>query len=208
MPALPYAEEIDAAFEHYKEDPFFSEQLDGMDIPKLSGMRMDMDMSGDGSYEMPADILEKLQNSDVTTITDNTVELVERMFEDMSPMAIAGMTKGIDSGISGIDSGIDAMEAAMAQGATPAVMMQQALGDMKELSRKLTELKEAVPAAFEEAGDNYADSVRELAPEIEDMFQETVNSGYRDMYLFQVASNALGLLLLMFYKEPRKKREE
>jgi hypothetical protein len=34
---------------------------------------------------MPADVLEKIQNSDVTTITDNTVYLMQRMFAEMTP---------------------------------------------------------------------------------------------------------------------------
>ena len=212
MPPLPYAQEIDDTLERYKNDPTFASQLEGMELPKLSDMTtVEIKMSGDGdsSYEMPADLLEKLQNSDVTTITDTTVELVERMFDDMSPTVIENIGSGIDAGIEGINSGIDSMEAAMSQmGGMPAAAMAQPLSEMKELSRELTEVKAALPDAFAAAGENYAAGVKDMAPEIEDTFQSTVNTGYRNMYLFQVASNALGLLLLAFYKEPGKKKSE
>ena len=211
MPELPYAREIDDTLARYKSDPQFSSMLEGMDMPKLSDMtsvQISMD-SGDGSaYEMPADILEKLQNSDVTNITDNTVLLVERMFSDMAPMVCGKITAGISAGMDGIESGIADMEAAVQSGMVPAFAVQDNLDDMKELSRELNEVKEAIPAAIDAAGENYAASVRSMSGEIEDMFQSTVNSGYSNMYIFLAASNALGLLLLAFYKEPSKKKEE
>lgn len=458
MPALPYAQEIDETLERYKNDPEFAKQMGDMEMPKLSEMTtMEIQMSGNGdsSYEMPADILDKIQNSDVTTITDNTVELVERMFGDMSPNIIAQITEGIDAGIKGIDSGvagidkglaemqegydgigqgingmntaiaaqdealaqlqnaidmlrsfknglpqgmtllnfipkqaqsampqsvfsvlsdvrsasdlqslIDQMDAAadsmsdatvqldsaiammnrfpdgkisggqtlgdvlppaakeampaqtlamlssvtevsqleamktqiesgiaaqqaakeqlqtplamlnaLAEGRIPDGMsmvdfmpasakeampddtlqklqnvktvddlesmadelsaaratvaqklsdaeesqkemgeamdkMKQSSKDMKKLSEQLSEVKIAVPDAFKTAGENYVASVRDMSDKIEDTFQGTVNSGYRNMYLFQVGANALGLLVLLFYREPRRKQEQ
>lgn len=209
MPALPYAQEIDDAFERYKSDPRFSSMLEGMEMPKLADMqsvKIDMGSSG-GSYEMPADILEKLQNSDVTNITDNTVLLVERMFSDMAPMVTAKISAGLDAGIAGINSGIEGMEAAISSGKVPAFAVMDALNDMKELSGKLSAVKDAVPGVIAGAGDNYASAVRDMSGDIEDMFQSTVNTGYSNMYIFQAVVAALGLVLLMFYKEPSKKKD-
>ncbi|MBQ0037598.1 MAG: MFS transporter [Clostridiales bacterium] len=244
MPALPYAQEIDSAMEQMKQNPMLSKQMEGMEIPKLSDMTtMDIQMSGDGdsSYEMPADLLDKLQNSDVTTIADITVEMVDRMFTDMTPTVIEKINTGLDAGINGINTGIQSMESAMAQmggdmGAMPqmggdmsamsqmggdmsamtqmggdmsamagaAAGMGDSLQQMKELSGQLSEVKAALPDAFRKAGENYAAAVRDLTPEIEDMYQSTVNTGYRNMYLFQVAANVLGLLLLLLYREPKR----
>ena len=211
LPALPYAQEIDETLERYKADPRLSSMLDGMELPKLSEMQtVKIGMSGEGgsSYEMPADILEKLQNSDVTNITDNTVELTSRMFSDMAPMVTEKIGGGIDAGIEGINAGIKGMEAAVQAGSVPAFAVADTISEMKELASMLGEVKDAIPSALEAAGDNYADAVRSMAPEIEDMFQSTVNTGYSNMYIFQVASNALGLLLLCFYREPKKNKNE
>ena len=229
MPALPYAQEIDAAMEQMKHNPMLAGQMDGMEIPRLSDMTtVDIQMSGDGSsaYEMPAELLERLQNSDVTTITDSTVALVEAMFNDMSPMVVGKITAGIDQGINGINAGIEGMEKAM-QGGMPAMgamqgaaagmpdmsaMQGAAAGgnpveEMKKLSQELSAVKEAIPDAFAQAGKNYAASVRAMSDEIEDTFQATVNTGYRNMYLFQVGVNTLGLLLLLLYQEPKRGKE-
>ena len=205
MPALPYAEEIDASLESFGSDPRFADMLGDMEMPKLSEMTtVAVTMSGDGDMEMPADSLEKLQNSDVTSITDNTVELVERMFGEMTPVILENIYKGLDAGINGIASGVEGMENAMAAmgGAGP---MAQSINDMKELSSQLSAVREALPEALAAAGENYAQSVRDMSEDIEDMYQATVNTGYRNMYIFLAAVNLLGLLLLLLYKEEKRK---
>ena len=239
MPALPYAQEIDAAMDQMRNNPMLAGQMDGMEIPRLSDMTtVDIQMSGDGSssYEMPAELLERLQNSDVTTITDSTVALVDAMFSDMSPMVVGKITAGIDQGINGINAGIEGMEKAM-QGGMPAMGAMQGtaagmpdmsatqsgmpdmsamqggaavnpVDEMKKLSQELTAVKDAIPDAFAQAGKSYADSVRAMSDEIEDTFQATVNTGYRNMYLFQVGINTLGLLLLLLYQEPKRSKEK
>ena len=218
MPALPYAQEIDAAIEQMKSNPMLAGQMEGMDIPKLSDMTtMDMQMSGSGdsAYEMPAELLEKLQNSDVTTITDSTVALVEAMFDEMSPMVVGQITSGIQQGIDGINAGIAGMEKAMGNmGGMPAMGTMQGgaadnpVDEMKKLSQELTAVKDAIPGAFAQAGKNYADSVRAMSDQIEDTFQATVNTGYRNMYLFQVGVNVVGLLLLLLYREEKRDKHD
>ena len=256
MPKLQYAEEIDTAIEEMKANPQFASMMGDMEIPKLSdmsSMEMDMNMSNneDTSFEMPAELLDKLQNSDVTTITDITVEMVDTMYTQMTPTILDKINTGIDAGINGLNSGIESMESmtGMMQGASDsdamdmdamtkmmegtsdsdtmdmgamAKMMEGAsdsegmdmgamgsmndtLNKMKTLSTQLSSVKEELPAAFEQAGKNYAESVKELSPQIETAYQETVNVGYRNMYLFQVGANALGLIILLFYKENSKK---
>lgn len=215
MPALPYAEEIDNSMENMRKNNAFAGKLEGIDIPRLSDMTtVDIQMSGDdnSSYEMPSELLEKLQNSDVTNIADNTIEMVEQMFSDMSPMIIASINSGLDSGINGINSGITGMEQGMAamsgDGQAPGMSagMGAALQELKDISLKLSAVKEALPDAFKQAGENYADSVRNMSADIEHMYQSTVNDGYRNMYLFLVAVNVVGLLMLLFYREPKRNK--
>ena len=250
MPQLPYAQEIDATLDKYADTPMFS--MGDMEMPRLSEMTtIEVQMSGEdgGSYEMPADVLERIQNSDVTTITENTVYLVETMFNEMSPMILENITSGIDAGIKGINQGLDAMSgmgnlaamgempAAMgdmanmmggetsmpaempgtgmpdmsAMGKMPATEEMSAMGsmgaavaDMQTLSQQLSAVRDAVPEAFAEATDNYLASVKAMSDEIEDMYQATVNTGYRNMYIFVAVVNVLGLALLSLYKEKKK----
>ena len=212
MPPLPYAQEIDDSLEKMKSDPSFAAMMGDMEMPRLSDMtKMDMSMSenAEGSFEMPSDVLERLQNSDVTNITENTVYLVNTMFDAMTPTVIEKITAGIDAGIDGINAGAAAMEKAMAgmppMGASGENPMAERNGEMKELASKLTAVKEAIPTAFEQAGESYADAVRENSDAIEDYYQATVNTGYRNMYVFVAVVNAVGLLLLAFYREEKKK---
>ena len=78
------------------------EYMDMLDFENQSGM--DIDMTGDG--DLPDDVLQRLQSSGVTTITDDIVYLVQRMFEINTPAVIADIQSGISEGIDGIGEGI------------------------------------------------------------------------------------------------------
>ncbi len=129
---ISYAEEIDAALDKYADNPMFS--MGDMKIPRLSDMTaMEVQMSGNGDsdYEMPADVLEKIQNSDVTTITDNTVYLMQRMFAEMTPTILGNITSGIDAGIEGINKGLEAMGGMGTMDTMPGAESQMpAMGEM------------------------------------------------------------------------------
>lgn len=208
MPKLPYVQEINETLGKYKENPMFSKMMGDMEMPDLSNMgQMDMSSmsSGDSSFEMPAELLDEMQNSDVTTITDTTVKMVSTMFDQMTPPVIEKITTGIDAGINGINAGLEGMGKAMPAGMPAAAMgaMGSTMTDMKELLGQMEELKAAVPDAFATARDNYADAVRDMAPQIEDTYQATLNKGYRNMYLFLAAANAVGLAVLSLYKQKK-----
>lgn len=76
--------------------------MDMLDFENQSGM--DIDMTGGG--ELPDDVLQRLQSSGVTTITDDVVYLVRRMFEINTPAVITDIQNGITEGIAGIGKGI------------------------------------------------------------------------------------------------------
>lgn len=84
--------------------------------------------------------------------------------------------------------------------------MKGSIKEMKTLSKQMKELRKAVPDAMNQAGEDYAASVAAMSVEIEDVYQSTVNVGYRNMYLFLVGVNILGLLLLAFYREARRSK--
>ena len=137
MPALPYAAEITEEVNKLKENPNMKDQLANVKMPDLSAMqKVEVNMSGDSDYEMPGDLLELMQSSDVTTITQNTKTLADRMFGEMTPAVIKKIESGIGEGITGVNTGVKKMTEAIAQ-------MQQGYNGMGQGTQKM---KEAVKA--------------------------------------------------------------
>lgn len=112
MPSLPYVQEITDKVNELKQDPNMADNLKNMDIPDLSSMQtIKLDFSSGGSdYKMPADILEKLKSSDVTSIVSITKEMSVSMFNQTSPQTISKIQNGLNSGMDGIKSGISKMD--------------------------------------------------------------------------------------------------
>lgn len=81
------------------------EYLDMLDFDNQNNM--DFDMNGDG--ELPDDVMDRLQTASVTTITDDVVYLVQRMFEINTPGVVVDIQDGITEGIDGIGEGIDGL---------------------------------------------------------------------------------------------------
>jgi hypothetical protein len=304
--SLPYAQEITDTVNTLKSNPNMKEKLENVNIPDLASMTtVKIDMSGNGSYKMPKDLLDLMKSSDVTTITKNSKTLTDRMFGEMSPKLIAniqdGVQKGIDGmksglpemekGYSGIDKGIEGMKTAInsqnqalrqmeglyltmskmssgksmhggmpSSGAMPqsvvdmmppqmkSQMPHQVLEQLKdvksaedvkkkidelkaaitELEGKITEaqnskvgmakaksgmediipkmvtLKEAVPSAFETAKKDYIKEIDKLSGKIESEFQNTLNKGFKQVYLTVTISSVLALLILAFYRRRKE----
>ena len=89
------------------------------------------------------------------------------------------------------------------RGAAQSARDQQAL--MRKAQTLMAEIKEQMPEIFEQSKADYMKAIDEHSEEIETVYQSTINTGYRNMYLFLVAVNIVGLLLLMLYKEDHKK---
>lgn len=111
LPKLPYYQEISDKIDEMKNDPDMKDKMGNMDfdIPDMDEMTSmnikELREDGDSDYELPDDIVDKLQNSDVTTIVANVKLLVERMFDDMVPDVLADISNGINEGIGGIKDG-------------------------------------------------------------------------------------------------------
>jgi EmrB/QacA subfamily drug resistance transporter len=110
-PQLPYAQELSEKINKFKEDPNMKDKMDGLEFPDLSTMtKVEINMSGDGSTKLPADLIELLKTADVTNITERIKTLSSRMFSEMTPDVIAKIQNGIQKGIDGIQSGIPEMD--------------------------------------------------------------------------------------------------
>ncbi len=220
-PDLPYMQELSEKLDEMKQNPMFAKQLEGM--PDLTAMTsMKMDMNG-GDMKLPEGTLEMLQSSDVTTIVDNTKTMAKTMFREMTPGVIEKITAGLDKGIDGITSGIEAMKSAsvpanmpagmpagmssdassgVPAGAVPAVI--EAIAEMETTADHMEELKNAVPAAFDTALNEYLAEIDKQGDALEQCFQDTLNEGFFNIYLLTVITAAVALLVLVFYKKETK----
>lgn len=233
VPELPYVQEISDKLAELKNNPSMGDMLGKTEIPDFSSMQtMELDFSGESDYEMPADIIEKLQSSDVTTIVGITKEMSVSMFEAMTPPIIAKIQGGLASGIEGISTGLAQLDkslaamqaggmgvaqgmppAAAAQGGMPpaaAAQMTAALDgmnaakkDMETLVSEMQALSDAVPGAFETAKTDYLAQIDAKSGEIETVYQSTVNEGYRSIYLTVIVAAILAILVLLLYKRKR-----
>jgi hypothetical protein len=214
VPPLPYAKELTDEFNQLKADPSMAEKLGGIDIPDLTAMEtIKFDMtSNTGNFELPEEMINHLQASDVTTITDTSKEMADNMFMQMTPSIISNITGGIDSGINGINDSISEM--------TKAIDKMQAMPSMKKTVdqmnnaklmmsgtvEKMSTLKEALPGIFDTAKTNYLSDIEIKRNVIENEFQATLNNGFKQVYSTVAIASLLAMIVLMFYREDRKNK--
>ena len=74
----------------------------------------------------------------------------------------------------------------------------------KETLREMKVMKAAVPGAFKTAEKNYLAEIDSRSAKIEKTFQDTLNVGFRQIYVMTIISSAVGILLLMLYKKKRR----
>lgn len=214
VPELPYSQEINAALDEMKADPAMAEKLKGIDIPDLSSMQtVKLDMSASSSnVKISDELLERLQSSDVTTITEDMKVLSTYMFDLMTPNIITNIQNGLQSGITamkaseaGLDQGIAAVQKKSSIPGVGAQLaaMTAAKEKLEDISGKMTQMNDAVPGAFETAKNNYLTQIDTIKPNIEKEYQRTLNIGFRQLYSTVAIVSALGMLILFFYKKRR-----
>jgi len=212
VPKLPYAEELTEQLDQLKENPSMAEKLKEIDIPDLASMetiKFDMNSKSD-NFQLPEEIIEMLQSSDVTTITDNTKKMAEYMFSQMTPSVIAKINGGIDSGITGISDSITQLTEAINK-MPPIPTMKPTIDkmnagkvQMEDTLVKMKALKEAVPTAFETGKNNYLTEIENIGSTIENEFQTTLNKGFQEVYATVAIASLLAMVVLMLYKEEKK----
>ncbi|NLT95877.1 MAG: MFS transporter [Clostridia bacterium] len=150
MPSLPYVQDITDKVNALKQDPSMADTLGKMELPDLSSMQtIKLDFSnGESDYQMPADILEKLKSSDVTSIVSITKEMSVSMFDQMTPQIISKIQTGLNSGIDGIKLGISKMDTSITElqagydGLGQGISgMQSAVSSQKDTLSQLQEIK-------------------------------------------------------------------
>lgn len=111
VPPLPYAQELTDKFNQLKTNAATKDKFSGMDMPDLTSMqKVEINMNGSSDYKMPDDLLELMKSSDVTTITENSKTLADRMFGEMTPKIVQKIETGIDNGLGGMESALSDMD--------------------------------------------------------------------------------------------------
>lgn len=108
VPELPYAAEL--------MDDMEEQDIDGMpDLADMETIKIEMgDDSSDSDMEIPDELLDEMQEANVTTITASVKHLAAYFFDKKSPEIQKDINKGINKGINGISEGISEMDSAIA----------------------------------------------------------------------------------------------
>lgn len=230
-PKIALYSEIQKDFNDLKKNPEMAKRLQGIDLPTLGGSSSTDFMAQNGG-SLPQNLIDKLKSADATNITDVTKQVADQMFGDNVPAIIANIQNGIQTGIDkfaigssellkaeksltasynalikqkalgipGLDSAINKMKFGL-------IGMADAGKKINALNTKMKALKASIPGVFEASKQKYIAEVEALRPKLEDTFQSTLNGGFKNMYLFISITSILALLLLLFYKEKSRKKE-
>ncbi len=191
--------------------------------------------AGAGGVELSDDLLQEVQNSDVTTIVDTCKDLSVAMFAQVRPQAEQQAQDGIAAGIGAIDNQVAAIDATLAAQGTGASagagagasagasadggadrsdaamsdaavsQMVAARDAMQQTADELRAASDAVPGMFDEAQRNYLQKIDERAPLIQETYQRTLNGGFQGMFTLVAVCSMIGLILLAFYRDDRPK---
>ncbi|MEL4106439.1 MFS transporter [Oscillospiraceae bacterium WX1] len=83
--------------------------------------------------------------------------------------------------------------------------MAAAEDEMTTLVSQMTVLRDEIPAAFKTAESDYLAEIDSRSARLENVYQRTLNGGYKMTYLVVAVSAAVAMLLLVFYQ---KKKDE
>ncbi|UWG99153.1 MFS transporter [Dehalobacter sp. DCM] len=197
MPTLPYAEELNTTFNDLKKNPMMSSRMEGIDLPDLTSLGdIEITMKKNNDVDVPENLMDQLKASDVTTITDNCKALAKYFFAQKSQELIPDIQSGIQEGIDAVTAAIDDFPPMMA--GSPAVTAMQDTAD------KMIVLRDAIPGAFDTAEENYLTQIEERRSVIEGVFQQTLNGGFKQVFMVVAVASILAMLGLVFYRRETK----
>jgi EmrB/QacA subfamily drug resistance transporter len=209
VPPLPYAQELNEKITTLKADPSMKDKLANVNLPDLTAMtKININANGNSSFQVPADMVELMKSSDVTTITKNSETFASRMFAQTSPKLIGNIQDGVQKGITALEGSITAIDnniSIIGASNMGAVMgIKAAKADITDTVNRMKILKNAVPSTFETAKNNYIAEIGAKKIEIEKTFQKTLNVGFSQVYLTAAIAAILALFILMFYKKAKE----
>lgn len=200
IPSLPYSEEVSKQTQKLKNNPNFNKMNFNSDqIPK--SIKVNFSENKNSNMKIPKDIVDKLKSSDVTTITQNTILITNKIFDQMKPLQIQNASNGIQSGISGLETAVSRMKESENPQANEAILKNKL--ELNDLVSKLKVQKDAIPTTFDKAQSDYIDKIKSLDSNIKNIFQNTLNQGFKQIYLTVSFSSIFAILILMFYRKSK-----
>ncbi|MEG0292044.1 MAG: MFS transporter [Anaerovoracaceae bacterium] len=113
----------------------------------------------------------------------------------------------LKTGISTLNGKISELEQGRTKLFTGITQLKKAKANMAETKGKMIILRDSVPGAFNNASETYLKAVDSNKSEIENVFQKTLNGGFKQVYGTVAIAGAIGLILLLLYRDKKRIKE-
>lgn len=216
VPPLPYEQQVSDELAKLKSNDALKDKLADIDVPDLSSFHTIAISPGaqGGSLEIPDNILEELQNADVTTIVGDAKDLASALFDKMKPTVTHNIDQGLDKGLDGINAALSEMNAKLAsmqqaaQAAGPAASslqagiqaLQGAQAELSTLHDHLQAMEGGVGDALEKTKQDYLNQIDARSDAIESAYQQGMDEGFRGLFALVGICSLAGLVMLAFYR--------
>ena len=162
----------------------------------------------------------KQQHDDLVVQRDDMQAKIDKAKNDIS---------GMEQGIAGMESGKDSMKAKIKKMKSQRSDMwasynkmgkaksdmQDAIAEMEDQRDLMIQARELmqsmsddIPEVFADVEEEYMESIDDNSDKIEAAFQKKLNEGFKNMYICVAIFNVIGLLLLLFYRDDRRRENE
>ena len=151
---------------------------------KISSSPKPTGMPSDGNRSMDLDTL-KLKISQLT--------IAKNQLSSKVTQTVSQKLK-LESSIKTTTAKEDQMNIALVKIKSQKILLSNTLNKTKEL-------KQAVPPAFNKSKKEYLNNIEAKRPELEGIFQSTLNGGFKQMYITVFFINLIAFVVLLFYKK-------
>lgn len=196
LPSLPYVTQLDEETTALKDSDFGKTYLSSVQFPDFEAMeKISLDAHGGVSdMKLPANLTKELSDADVTNIDQAVDNMVAYMADTMKPMVI-------EKAESGVQNGIDGLNRITASPEVPAQVTQ----GVSTMVPQMTELKNALPDAVNQGFQNYLGEVKAMGAQIQNVYQKTMETGFKQVYMTTAIASAFALAVLLFYKDKHER---
>lgn len=196
LPSLPYVTQLDEETTALKDSDFGKTYLSSVQFPNFEAMeKISLDAHGGVSdMKLPANLTKELSDADVTNIDQAVDNMVSYMADTMKPMVIEKAESGVQNGIDGLNRIT----------ASPEVPVQITQG-VSTMVSQMTELKNALPDAVNQGFQNYLGEVKAMGAQIQNVYQKTMETGFKQVYMTTAVASAFALVVLLFYKDKHER---
>lgn len=196
LPSLPYVTQLDEETTALKDSDFGKTYLSSVQFPDFEAMeKISLEAHGGVSdMKLPANLTKELSDADVTNIDQAVDNMVAYMADTMKPMVI-------EKAESGVQNGIDGLNRITASPEVPAQVTQ----GVSTMVSQMTELKNALPDAVNQGFQNYLGEVKAMGAQIQNVYQKTMETGFKQVYMTTAIASAFALVVLLFYKDKHER---